>query len=403
MLRQFLSTSWNEEDRHRLADVLRMETTGGLLMFAATVIALLWANLSPDSYLALGHLALGPMTLAHWVMDGLLTIFFFVAGLELKRELTEGSLAKPQHALIPIVAAVGGMAIPAGLYVLLNLAPGGRPEGWAIPMATDIAFALGVLALVGSALPDNLRAFLLTLAIVDDIGSILVIAVFKSQHIDLLWLAGSLAILALWWVLQRRHVDAGWLYALLLFAAWWCMHSSGVHATIAGVLAGLATRSSVAETDPVNRWDNAIRPWSAGLVVPLFALFSAGVHIRPADLRALVLTPVPLGILVGLLAGKLLGVFAAANLTARVTHTDIRPARWREVAGVAQLCGIGFTVSILMVELTFRGQAQLIGEAKLAVLVASLLSGIMGGLFLRRRNTVRLSASHHPEAVGSVD
>ena len=379
-------------DEVTIAEFLRSSTVGGALMLAAAVVALLVANLAPGFYQHLQHVQLGPLDLHGWAADGLLTIFFFVAGMELKREFVEGSLSRPADALLPIMAALGGMALPAGLYVLVNTMMGGDLGGWAIPMATDIAFALAVLAIVGKNLPGGLRAFLLTLAIVDDLGAILVIAVFFSHGLDWAALAGALACVAVYWLLQRRRFDLGGRGRVLVFvalgvAAWWLMLQSGVHATIAGVAVGLATRVSELEPyDPVTRWLHAVEPWSAGLVVPLFAFFSAGVAMDGQMLRRLVSEPEPLGILLGLVVGKFVGVLAASWLTARFTSAELAPGvGWPDVAALSVVTGVGFTVSLLMADLAFADPAAAEG-AKAAVLVASLTAAVVAGFALRRRN-----------------
>lgn len=371
-----------------LSDILRGETTGGLLMLVATVVALVWANLPGETYQSFAHIELGPLSLAHWAADGLLTIFFFVAGLELKRELVEGSLSRPADAMVPIAAALGGMLVPAGIYVAFNTIWDGQLHGWAIPMATDIAFALAVLAIVGSRLPDALRAFLLTLAIVDDLGAILVIAVFYSTNIALTWLGAALVGVALFWFLQRRRFDNNWVYLVIGLATWWAMLQSGVHATIAGVLLGLVTWTRKDELDdPVDRWLHSIEPWSAGLVVPIFALMAAGVTLSGEALTAIFTNPMPLGIMFGLFFGKVIGVFLGARLTAHFTSAELGPGiQWGDVFGVAQLAGIGFTVALLLSELAFPGEEALIEEAKAAVLIASVVAAFAGGFTLRRRS-----------------
>ncbi len=387
---RFASTA----DARAIADILRQETVGGALMLAAAVAAVLWANLGHDSYEAVRDFVLGPMNLEHWAADGLLTIFFFVAGLELKRELTVGSLSRPAEALVPIVAAVCGMVVPALIYLAVNLsAPGGRPEGWAIPMATDIAFALAILAVVGSSLPTSLRAFLLTLAIVDDLGAILIIALVFTHGLSLPWLAGAAAVAVLWGLLQWRRISGWYLYVPLAVICWWCVLQSGVHATIAGVALGLLTRSSREDGGAlIDRWEHLWRPVSAGFAVPVFALLVAGISVAPASLVRLATEPVAIGIVLGLVLGKGIGVFGGSYLTARFTRAELASElRWREVAAVSVLAGVGFTVSLLIAELAFEDAPELQADAKAAVLVASLIAAVLGAVLLRRRNTARRS------------
>ncbi len=385
----------SDADTVSVADVLRRETVGGVLMLAAAAVALLWANLASSSYETVLHVRLGPLDLEHWSADGLLAIFFFVAGLELKRELTVGTLARPAQALVPVVAAVCGMAVPAAVCLAINLGRGGQPTAWAVPMATDIAFALAILAVVAPGLPPGLRAFLLTLAIVDDLGSILVIATVFTDRVAFGWLAGAAAVAVLWWLLQRRRVRGWYLYVPLGLVCWWCVHESGVHATIAGVALGLLTRGS--RTDPLAplyAWEHRWRPVSAGVAVPLFALFAAGVAITPAALKALVTTPLGLGIVLGLVVGKTVGVFGGAYLTARFTRAELTPGlRWTEVFSVSVLAGVGFTVALLIADLAFADAPALAEEAKAAVLAGSLIAALLASISLRRRTVARESAA----------
>jgi NhaA family Na+:H+ antiporter len=392
-----------EADTVSVAEVLRRETAGGVLMLVAAVAALVWANLSPGSYAAVRHAPLGPLDLEHWGADGLLTIFFFTAGLELKRELTVGSLASPAKALVPVVAAGCGMAVPALIYLGVNLvAADGHPRGWAIPMATDIAFALAILAVVAPGLPTSLRAFLLTLAIVDDLGAILVIALVFTDSVALGWLAATAACAGIWWWLQRRGVRGWYLYLPLAVLCWWCTHESGVHATIAGVAVGLLTRSTptrrgpdgtAGAASPVDRWEHLWRPVSAGVAVPVFALLAAGVAVSPGRLGALFTSPVGLGVVLGLVLGKTVGVFGGAYLTARWTRAELAPElRWSEVFSVSVLAGVGFTVALLIADLAFPGQVERQDEGKAAVLVASVLAAALAAVSLRRRTASRAAA-----------
>jgi NhaA family Na+:H+ antiporter len=383
----------DDADTVAVADVLRQETVGGALMLATAVVALLWANLAPDSYEAALHLQIGPLDLEHWTADGLLAIFFFVAGLELKRELTVGALSKPAEALVPIVAALCGMVVPAGVFIAINLAlPGGHLDGWAIPMATDIAFALAILGLVGAKLPASLRAFLLTLAIVDDLGSITVIALFFSHGFSLLWFLGAAACAVLWALLQWRRISGWYLYLPLGVLCWWCMYSSGIHATVAGVLLGLLTSSSSDRgPSPVDRWEHRWRPVSAGFAVPVFALFAAGVPVSAESLAAAVINPVGIGVIAGLVVGKFIGVLGGSWLTARLTRAELASdLRWSEIASVSLLGGVGFTVALLIGDLAFEGDDALQEVAKTAVLIGSVLAALLAVVSLRRRTRSRL-------------
>jgi Na+:H+ antiporter, NhaA family len=381
-----------DRDATTIADILRQETVGGALMLAAAVIALIWANVGEVSYEALRHLPIGPLDAEHWAADGLLTIFFFVAGLELKRELTVGSLSRPAEALVPIAAALCGMLVPALIYLVINFsAEGGHPRGWAIPMATDIAFALAILAVVARSLPSSLRAFLLTLAIVDDLGAILVIALVFSGDLALGWLAAAAVCAVVWWLLQRRKVSGWYLYIPLGVVCWWCMHESGVHATIAGVALGLLTRST--DTDPptpVEDWEHRWRPISAGIAVPVFALLSAGVTVSATALFQFVRQPLALGVIAGLIVGKTVGVLGGAYLTARFTRAELAAdLRWSEIFSVALLSGVGFTVALLISDLAFADQPELQDQGKAAVLIGSLLAGLLAAVSLRRRTASR--------------
>ena len=378
----------NDADTIAITDILRMETVGGALMLTAAVVALGWANLGPASYSALRQLPLGPLDLEHWVADGLLAIFFFVAGLELKRELTVGALSRPAQALVPMVAAICGMLVPAGIFVALNLAlPDGHPQGWAIPMATDIAFALAILGLVGSRLPTSLRAFLLTLAIVDDLGSIAVIAIFFAHGLSAFWLLAALGCAALWVLMQRRRLRGWYLYLPLGLLCWGCMYASGVHATVAGVLLGLLTSSDTSRgPSAVDVWEHRWRPISAGVTVPIFALVAAGVPVSADKLAAALTSPVGIGVVLGLIVGKFVGVFGGAWLTARLTRAELaEDLRWSEIASVSLLAGVGFTVALLIGDLAFPGDPALQEVAKTGVLIGSLIAAVLASISLRRQ------------------
>ncbi|MEO5710319.1 MAG: Na+/H+ antiporter NhaA [Nocardioidaceae bacterium] len=372
-----------------VGDLLRQETVGGAVVLVAAVAAVVWAN-SPwgDAYRSLRHLGLGPLDLEQWAADGALALFFFVAGLELKREFLVGSLRRPADAAVPIVAALAGVATPALMFTVVNLVGGGDTQGWAIPAATDIAFALAVMAVVGSSLPSSLRAFLLTLAVVDDLVVIVIIAVFYTSTLHLLPLLLAVLLLATYAVLQRRRVTSFLVYVPLAGATWWCVHESGIHATIAGVALGLLTRvlpDPDESASPAERLEHRLTPLSAGVAVPFFALLSAGVVIGGGS--ALLRDPVVIGVVLGLVVGKPLGVLAGAWGVTRFTRAELNEdLSWRDVFGVAVLAGVGFTVALLVAELSFPpGEAE---AAKTAVLVGSVVAALLASLLLGRRSRV---------------
>ncbi|MFF7848910.1 Na+/H+ antiporter NhaA [Streptomyces sp. NPDC007910] len=383
-------------ERRYLTDALRTETVGGMLLLLAAVVALIWANTPlSDSYESVREFHFGPAALGldlsvqHWAADGLLSIFFFVAGVELKRELVAGELRDPRAAALPVVAALCGMAAPALVYVLVNVIGGGSFDGWAVPTATDIAFALAVLAVIGTSLPSALRAFLLTLAVVDDLFAILIIAVFFTSDLNFAALGGAVAGLAVFWLLLRKEVRGWYVYVPLALVIWGLMYNSGVHATIAGVAMGLMLRCTTREGEehsPGEHIEHLVRPLSAGLAVPLFALFSAGVSVSGKSLGDVFTQPVTLGVVLGLVVGKAVGIFGGTWLTARFTKAELNPElNWPDVFAVATLAGIGFTVSLLIGELAFAGDAVLTDEVKAAVLAGSLIAAVLASILLKLR------------------
>ena len=381
-----------------LADTLRSERTGAILLLVGAVIALAWAN-SPwkDAYASLSDLRVGPaalhldLTLAQWATDGLLAIFFLVVGLELKREIVDGQLRKPSTAIVPILAAVGGMAVPALVYALTNLQPGGEAHGWAIPAATDIAFAVAILTVCGRGLPSALRVFLLTLAVVDDLLGIIVIALFYSDGLDMLVLGLALLAVGVFAVVVRRPALARWWVLLPLgVLAWGLMHASGVHATIAGVLLGLTVPAlpRAGEHEALaERYEHLWRPVSAGFAVPVFALFAAGVALDPAAISAAASTPAAQGVFLGLVVGKPLGIVVATWLLVTLTKARLDASLgWGDVIAVSFVGGIGFTVALLIAALSFPAGSPSTDAAKAAVLVGSLTAAAIGGLLLSLRS-----------------
>ena len=424
--------SWISSDRavprllvRPLREFLDTEVAGAVVLLAAALIALVWAN-SPlgDTYeslwrtkvtIGVGRLGLVE-DLRHWVNDGLMAVFFFVVGLEIKRELVEGELSTAKAAAMPVIAAAGGMAVPAVLYLVLT-PTGVAGHGWGIPMATDIAFALGVLALCGPRIPSSLRVFLLSLAIVDDVGAIVVIALVYTPELDVAFIA--LAAVGLLAVVALRAVRVWWIpiYVVIGTAIWFATLRSGVHATIAGVILGLLTpvralnpnamqdllieeedladgQLSAAEAGapggaPRRRSRlrsgsrTILHPWTSFVVVPLFALANAGVELSADSLRAAATSPVTRGVLVGLVVGKIVGItgfaWGAERLGVATLPTGVG---WFQMTGVAAVAGIGFTVSIFIAGLAF-GDGSLVDEAKVGILAASVLATAIGATLLR--------------------
>ncbi|MFI8815534.1 MULTISPECIES: Na+/H+ antiporter NhaA [unclassified Streptomyces] len=382
-------------ERNYVAEALRTETVGGVILLVAAVAALAWANTFQSSYATISDFHFGPETLglnlsvAHWAADGLLAVFFFVAGVELKRELVAGELRDPKAAALPVVAALCGMAVPALVYFLTTSLGGGSTDGWAVPTATDIAFALAVLAVIGTSLPSALRAFLLTLAVVDDLFAILIIAVFFTDSIDFMALGGAFAGLAVFYVLIRKRIRGWYIYIPLALVIWGLMYNSGVHATIAGVAMGLMMRCTRREGEkhsPGEHIEHLIRPLSAGLAVPLFALFSAGVSLKGDALAGVFTRPETLGVVLGLVLGKTVGIFGGTWLATRFTKAELnKDLAWADVFAVASLAGIGFTVSLLIGELAFEGDTETVNEIKAAVLIGSLIAAVISGVLLKLR------------------
>lgn len=394
-------------------EILRQETTGGILLTIATFFALAWANLAPGSYEALRETHVGPaslhlnLSLGHWAADGLLAVFFFLAGLELKHELVAGSLRSPGKAALPVVAAVGGMAVPALLFTAINWhADGAALQGWAIPTATDIAFALAVLAVVGTQLPAGLRTFLLTLAVVDDLLAIIVIAVFYTHDLRPELLLAALVPIVCFAAVVRRRRTTWWLLLPLAFAAWALVHASGIHATVAGVLLGFTVpvlrEGTTGVRDVAHDLEHRWRPISAGIAVPLFAFFAAGVTIGGWGRLGTALTdPVALGVIAGLVVGKTVGILSTTWMMARFTRAQLDPElSWLDVAGVSVLAGIGFTVSLLIGDLAYGGASERAEVVKIAVLVASLTAATLAAVVLGARNRVyrRINAADAVDA-----
>jgi NhaA family Na+:H+ antiporter len=407
------------------------ETSGSILLFGATVVALIWAN-SPwsASYFALwklplklGRRPLFSMDLHHWIDDGLMVLFFLVVGLEIKREIVKGELSTFRQAALPVMAALGGMIVPALLYFALNRAGLGA-RGWGIPMATDIGFAMGVLALLGKRIPSSLRVFMLALAIVDDVGAILVIAFFYTPNISLSALAAAGALLAVLVAVVMLRAPLS-VYVVVGFFFWAAVLSSGVHATIAGVILGLfapirpkfrpeemaesaepllrnfriqisnqdksSAEATLTELDQLlrgtdsmaERLERTIHPWVSFFVLPLFALASAGVSLSTEQIKVALFSPIALGIFLGLVVGKVVGITAFSFLAVRSKIAGMADGlTWAGIAGVGALAGVGFTVALFITGLSF-GDETLIATAKISVLAASVAAGTIGYFYLR--------------------
>jgi NhaA family Na+:H+ antiporter len=406
----------SRREQLRIADVLRRESVGGALLVGAAALALIWAN-SPwaQTYTDLGSLRVGPawlhldLTLTTWAADGLLAIFFFVAGLELKREFVAGDLRDPARAALPVAAAVGGMILPALLYTVVNAGTGGL-SGWAIPTATDIAFALSVLAIIGTSLPDALRTFLLTLAVVDDLLAITIIACFFTDDLAVVPLLLAVVPLAAFTVLVQRRVRRWWLLLPLAVLTWALVHAAGVHATVAGVLLGFAVpvvrRAEGPGPGLAEHFEHRWRPLSAGVAVPVFAFFAAGVGVLGGGAAAALTSRVTLGIVGALVLGKTLGVLGATWLVQRFTRARLADElSWWDVLGLALLAGIGFTVSLLIGELAFGAGTPQDDLVKIGVLAGSLISALLATVVLRARSQVyrRICAQERADAAADLE
>jgi NhaA family Na+:H+ antiporter len=386
----------SRRESSRVAEWLRHETVGGFLLSGAAIAGIVAAN-TTDLYFRARDFVIGPsalhlnLSIGAWAADGLLAIFFFVVGLELKREFVAGDLRDPRRAALPVLAAVGGMVAPA--LIFLTLAPPGARHGWAIPTATDIAFAMAVLSVLGARLPGALRTFLLTLAIVDDLLAIAIIAVFYAHELAFEWLAASLLAIAVFGVMVQRRIRSAWLLWPLAITAWALMHASGIHATIAAVL--LAFTVPVLRRDAVDapgyaaHLEHIVRPVSSGFAVPVFAFFAAGVALGGWNgVHRAMSDHLTLAIVAGLVLGKTLGVFGATWILATFTHAELDDdLSWWDVVGLSLLAGIGFTVSLLIGELAFGGSTAS-AHVKVGVLAGSFLAALGAAVILRARNRV---------------
>lgn len=382
----------NQLARH-FTKLMGGEAAAGVLLIAVALLAMIVANTSwAENYHWLFHHRLGWTPVAKldnlhlWINDALMAVFFFVVGLEIKREVLDGELANPAKRRLPVLAAAAGMAVPALFYLLSVGVGGGTPahHGWAIPAATDIAFAVGVLGLLGKRVPASLRLFLLTVAIVDDLGAVVIIAVFYTAQIKLAWALGALVFLAGLVFANRRRVNHAWPFLILGLGLWYCVLNSGIHATIAGVVLAFTIPLALRDGDSLLlRLEHALVPWNSYLIVPLFGFANAGVALAGIGLAGL-MDPIPIGVALGLFAGKQVGIFAAMVIADRIGFAP-RPAgaSWVQLWGMSALCGIGFTMSLFIAALAFPLDPKLVEEAKLGVLLGSLLSALLGYAVLR--------------------
>ena len=410
--------------RSALRHFLDSEAAGGLLLMGAAALALIVANSGLAE--AYGHFLhaeigpelspkLGPMTVHLWINDGLMAVFFLLVGLEIKREFLDGRLSTWDRRRLPVIAAVVGMALPAFFYLALTASEPGLARGWAIPAATDIAFAIGVLALLGKRAPTSLKLFLTTVAIADDLGAVAIIALAYTESLNTLALGAAGLILFVMYALGKSKVHQLWIYALLAAVLWYFVLLSGVHATVAGVLA--AATIPIVHTpgtpdsaeSPLHRLEHGIAPWVGFLIVPLFGFANAGVSLQNMGI-AQVFAPLPLGIAAGLFFGKQFGIFGAVWLSVRFGLAGkLRGATWLQIYGVSVLCGIGFTMSLFIGALAFPAQPLLIDEAKIGVLLGSFLSAVVGYLILRfatahpSRDSEEADQAREIEADGDVE
>ncbi|WP_066682551.1 Na+/H+ antiporter NhaA [Sphingomonas sp. CCH9-E2] len=389
----------DQAGRSVLRRFLQSEAAGGIILMAAAALAMLVANLPgvSEAYFHLLHLDTGPvispkygsMSVHLWINDALMAIFFLFVGLEIKREFIDGQLATWEHRRLPIVAAAAGMVGPALVYLFITGWDGPLVNGWAIPAATDIAFAIGVLALLGSRAPASLKLFLTTVAIVDDMGAVAIIAIAYTAELSTLYLALGALVMATMYVLNRSGVKRLWPYLLLGAALWYFVFMSGVHATIAGVLTAMMvpiTTSPGACDDaesPLHKLEHALAPWVAYAIVPVFGFANAGVSLAGMS-PAILLAPLPLGIAAGLFIGKQVGIFGSIWLAAKLRFAaPPGGATWLQLYAVAMLCGIGFTMSLFIGGLAFPGNEELVDEVKIGVLAGSILSAAIGYTILR--------------------
>ena len=387
-----------ESEQRWLSRALKNETVGGLLLMGAAVFALVWANSNwASSYESLVSFEVGPeslvlhLSLGAWASDFLLAIFFFVIGCELKHEFVLGTLSNPRIAAVPIGAALGGMLAAAAIFLAFNFNTPAQ-AAWGLPISTDVAFALAVLAIAGQRLPIELRSFLLTLAVVNDLGAIMVIAIFYGHGFHLTWFVAAVSLLTLFGLLQNRKITSAYIFVPLALLAWYAMFRSGIHATIAGVALGLLMRVRKTESEIISPCDKAeltLRPFSAGFAVPVFAFLAAGVNVLGTTLAEAISDPLTMGVMCGLIIGQPIGVTLGAFLVSRFTSGTLNPAlSWWDVVVVGTLASIGFTVALLIAEVTFGSDIEMLATSKFAIIFTNLVAIIVSVLAISMRSVV---------------
>ncbi|MGB4858781.1 MAG: Na+/H+ antiporter NhaA [Dokdonella sp.] len=376
----------------RIRDFMDGEAAGGLVLMGVTVLALIVAN-SPfaDIYFESLHAKAGPLSVHHWINDGLMAVFFLLVGLEIKREVLDGELASWPQRILPGICAIGGMVVPALVYIAFNSGDSAAMRGWAVPTATDIAFALGVLSLLGKRVPLSLKVFLTALAIIDDLGAVIIIALFYTNELSIAFLAGASAVLALLVILNRKGVRVLWPYLILGAVLWVLVLKSGIHATLAGVALAMTlpldatggTRRPKDEANsPLLRLEHALYRVVPFLVIPVFGFANAGLSFEGIGVEQLV-APLTLGVAGGLLIGKLVGVFGSAFVVVKLGIARLPSgANWQQMFGIAALCGIGFTMSLFIGLLAFARDPILQDEVKIGILAGSLIAGLLGAIIL---------------------
>ena len=384
--------------RSVIRNFLKLESSSGILLFIAGSIALILSNSSfAEDFDHILHIKVllgtdSPLfykSIQHWINDGLMVIFFFTIGLEIKREFLEGELSMPSQAILPVIAAVGGMAVPAIFYLFFNINDPNTIKGWAIPSATDIAFSLGVLSLLGRRVPFSLKIFLMALAIIDDLGAIIIIALFYSSNLELLSLFYVFLTLILLYLCNKKNIQNIWIYVFLGLLLWIFIQNGGIHATIAGVLLSIFIphkRIKTKKESLLTFTEHKLHPWVAYFIMPMFALANAGVYLGDISLKSLT-EPIPLGIMTGLFFGKQIGVFFTTFLLIKLCYARLpSESNWTQMYGVATLTGIGFTMAMFINFLAFDSEIY-ISQAKIGILIASLLSAIFGYLLLNIKSS----------------